>query len=123
MLENIAIIPASLEDHPVIQNMARFYVYDLARVCGWPIDADGLYESFDFKPYFIDQDKKSFLIKISNELAGFVLLNKHKTGQDIDWNMGEFFIISKFQNKGYGSKIAQQIWRTHSGLWEISVIP
>lgn len=123
MLEKIAIIPATVGEHPVIQNMARFYVYDLAKDCGWPIEADGLYESFDFKPYFIDQDKEAFLIKINDELAGFVLLDKKGTTSNLDWNMGEFFIISKFQNKGYGSKIAQQIWNTHTGLWEVSVIP
>ncbi|MBN9542682.1 MAG: hypothetical protein J0G32_02660 [Alphaproteobacteria bacterium] len=45
--------------------MARFYVYDLARLCGhkskdWAMPIDGLYESIDFKIYFeIYQEKHS----------------------------------------------------------------
>jgi hypothetical protein len=49
MKNNIEIIPATIKDYPAIQNMARFYVYDLSRSCGfisneWNIPADGLYE-------------------------------------------------------------------------------
>ncbi len=29
----IELSPASLKDYTVIQNMARFYVYDISRVC------------------------------------------------------------------------------------------
>ena len=53
------IIPATIADYPIIQNMARFYVYDLSRECGpisseWAMPANGLYECFDFKIYFED---------------------------------------------------------------------
>lgn len=49
----VDIIKAGTEDYPVIQNMARFYVYDLSRLCGftskdWACPANGLYESFNF---------------------------------------------------------------------------
>ena len=52
------IVPATYNDYPVIQNMARFYVYDLSRYCGfisedWSMPANGLYECFDFNRFFI----------------------------------------------------------------------
>ncbi|ADG25502.1 TPA: GNAT family N-acetyltransferase [Legionella pneumophila] len=121
------LIEATLSNYPVIQNMARFYVYDMSRYCGfiseeWACPPDGLYESYDFKIYFTDPERKAFLIQIENELAGFALLNKFGT-QAVDWNMGEFFILAKFQGKGIGQSVAHQLWRTHPGEWEISVIP
>lgn len=125
---------ATIEDYPVIQNMARFYVYDLSRYCGlnsndWAMPSEGLYESFDFREYFESSLRKAYIVKVSNreknekELAGFVLLNNDGTSIGTDWNMGEFFIISRFQNYGVGSIVANQIWNKHPGKWEVSIIP
>lgn len=119
---------AALSDYPIIQNMARFYVYDLSRECGfisedWNCPADGLYESFDFKNYFEDPTRNAYLVMIGSELAGFVLLNQAGFHSETIWNMGEFFILAKFQGKGLGQLVASEVWRMHRGLWEISVIP
>lgn len=125
---DIKLISASLSDYLIIQNMARFYVYDLSRECGfishdWAIPADGLYESFDFKDYFQDADKRAYLIKVNEEIAGFALLNQNGIIPDTEWNMGEFFILAKFQGKGIGMYVAQRIWNEHPGNCEVSVIP
>lgn len=85
--------------------------------------ADGLYESFDFKDYFQDSDKRAFLIKVDQETAGFVLLNQSGLFSETTWNMGEFFVLAKFQNKGVGAVAATQVWDMHPGKWEVSVIP
>ncbi|MEK6734268.1 MAG: GNAT family N-acetyltransferase, partial [Pseudomonadota bacterium] len=125
----IKIIPATITDYLSIQNMARFYVYDISRYCGfiskdWAIGKDGLYECFDLKKYFEDADKKAYLLRLKDgELVGFVLLDKHSTSNNIDWNMGEFFILAKFQGKGVASEVAKKIWIMHPGKWEVSVIP
>ncbi|WP_131781500.1 GNAT family N-acetyltransferase [Legionella gresilensis] len=122
------LIPATLDAYPTIQNMARFYVYDLSRECGfisedWACPVDGLYESFDLKNYFIKANRCAYLIKVKNELAGFVLLNQEGFFTDTTWNIGEFFILAKFQNKGLGRLVTSQLWQKHQGHWEVSVIP
>ncbi len=120
--------PATLNDYPTIQNMARFYVYDLSRECGhtsndWAIPADGLYESFDFKCYFEDKSREAFIIKVRDEIAGFVLLNRNVVFPSSDWNIGEFFILAKFQKRGIAKQVAEIIWQTHPGKWEVTVLP
>jgi predicted acetyltransferase len=124
----VNIIPANISDYPIVQNMARFYVYDLSRECGfissdWALPSDGLYESFDFKDYFQDAEKWAFLIKVDEEIAGFILLNQAGFFPETDWNVGEFFVLAKFQTKGVGTSAATQIWNMHPGQWEVSVIP
>jgi predicted acetyltransferase len=124
----ISVIKATLDDYPCIQNMARFYVYDLSRECGsissdWAIPEDGLYESFDFKNYFIAPSKKAYLVKVHDEIAGFVLLDQATKNPINNWNMGEFFIIAKFQGQGIAHQVAKEIWTMHPGKWEVSVIP
>ncbi|MBM4222518.1 MAG: GNAT family N-acetyltransferase [Gammaproteobacteria bacterium] len=125
---NISIIAAALDDYSCIQNMARFYFYDLSRDCGfissdWAIPKNGLYEGFDFKNYFEESSRKVYLVKVHDEIAGFVLLNQATEDPDADWNVGEFFIIAKFQGRGVASHVAKEIWRMHPGKWEVSVIP
>lgn len=129
-INDITILPATLVDYPLIKNMGRFYVYDMSRYCGftsdeysWALPQDGLYETGDYKKYFTEADQKAYLVKVNEEIAGFALLNKVGTHDKIDWNMGEFFIIARFQNKGVGGQVAKQIWQSHTGLWEVSVIP
>lgn len=128
LIADLKLLPATPEDSPVIQNMARFYVYDLSRECGfisedWACPPDGLYESFDFKSYFEDPSRRAYLIKVEHELAGFALLNQEGTSPKTDWNMGEFFILAKFQSKGIAQYVAHQLWNMHPGVWEVSVIP
>lgn len=124
----ISVIKATMNDYRCIQNMARFYVYDLSRECGsissdWAIPEDGLYESFDFKNYLIDPSRKAYLVKVYDEIAGFVLLNQATEDSTNNWNMGEFFVIAKFQGQGIAHQVAKEIWNMHPGKWEISVIP
>lgn len=124
----ISIINATLDDYPRLQNMARFYVYDLSRDCGsissdWAIPENGLYECFDFKNYFEEPSRKAYLVKVYDEIAGFVLLNQATEDATNTWNMGEFFIIAKFQGAGIATRVAKQVWNMHPGRWEVSVIP
>lgn len=128
VLSDLTIKKASLEDYPTIQNMARFYVYDMSRQCGfisddWACPPDGLYESYDFKKYFEEADRRAFLIQIQDELVGFVLLNQLGNYPETNWNMGEFFILAKFQGRGVGQLVASKIWNMHEGFWEVAVIP
>jgi predicted acetyltransferase len=120
---NPEIIPATIADYPIVQNMARFYVYDRSFYMGWECEANGQFECIDFKHYFEHHDKKAYLIKVNNELAGFVLLGKEHLIEPVDWNMGEFFILAKFQKQGIGSYVAQQIFKLFPGKWSVAVMP
>jgi predicted acetyltransferase len=117
------LVKATIADHSVIQNLARFYVYDMSRYCGyiskdWACPADGLYESFDFKSYFIESSRKAFLVKVGDELAGFVLIKKLHL-----WSVDEFFILAKFQGQGVAQSVAVNLWNTYKGEWQLRVIP
>jgi predicted acetyltransferase len=122
-----SLIRATQADQSAIQNMARFYVYDMSRYCGeesgWEIPEDGLYECFDLSQYFQEKNRFPFLIRFEQELAGFVLVNKIGTSTDVDWNIGEFFVLAKFQGKGIGKTIAFEIFDLFRGTWEVAQMP
>jgi predicted acetyltransferase len=122
------LLPATIADYPVIQNMARFYAYDISRYCGqsfegWEFPSDGLYKCRDFKDYFEKKNNHAFLIKVNEELAGFALIDQLEVLPEVDWNMGQFFIVTKFQRTGIGAKIAKQIFDRFHGEWSVGAIP
>ncbi|WP_410528559.1 GNAT family N-acetyltransferase, partial [Rickettsiales endosymbiont of Peranema trichophorum] len=124
----VSLNPATLEHYPIIQNIARFYVYDLSKECGhisadWAVPADGLYFSFDLKHYFTEPSSKVYLVKVYDELGGFALLNKATENPDNTWNLAEFFIIAKFQGQGIAKHVAHRIWDMNPGRWEVAAIP
>lgn len=123
----INLCPATQEDNATIQNLGRFYVYEMSRYCGflpsWETPSNGLWECIDLRSYTEQLDRHAFLIKVNDELAGFVLINKVGSTPDVDWNIGEFFIVSKFQGKGIGRHIARQVFDRFPGIWETAQIP
>lgn len=124
----INIEPATKEQMPVIQNMARFYAYDLSKSCGfyqlydWSFPENGLYEGLDIRKYW-QPNYYPFLIRVDDELAGFALINKIGSEPGIDWNMGEFYIVGKFQGKGIGKQVAIDLFNLFPGKWEIAQMP
>lgn len=125
---NIDIHEAELDMMPVIQNMARFYAYDLSKSCGfydlfdWSFPANGLYEAIDLSDYW-KPDHFPFYIKVDGELAGFALIDKKGTTPEVDWNMGQFFIVGKYQGKGIGHQVAIEIFSQFRGIWEVMQMP
>lgn len=128
LLVKVSIIPATKEQIPVVQNMARFYAYDLSKSCGfyqlfdWSFPENGLYEARDVSKYW-QSNCYPFIIRVDDELAGFALINKIGSLPDVDWNMGEFFIVGKFQGKGVGRQVAFKLFNEFSGQWEVMQMP
>lgn len=127
MNKKIKMIPATLEDYSTIQNMGRFYVYDMSEYlgdqAGWEMPEDGLYECIDFKKYWEDKNSFPFLVRFENEIAGFVIVDKKGSSPEIDFNMAQFFVIRKFKNKGIGRYLAHHCFKKFPGVWEVMVIP
>lgn len=125
--EDIVLVPATLKDYPVMQNMARFYVYDMSEYLGdedgWQIPKDGLYECIDLRKYWDDKNAFPFFIHYQNELAGFAIIDKKGSDATINFNMAQFFILRKFKGKGIGRYAAQLCFDRFRGTWEVMVMP
>jgi len=123
----ITLKKADKSEKEIIQNLACFYTYDMSRHCGflpgWETPSDGNYTCFDLSRYWEEPDRYPYLIEVDKELAGFALLHKIGSTVDIDWTIGEFFIVAKFQGKGIGCKIAHQLFNRFNGKWEVMQIP
>lgn len=125
--KKIDLVPASLKDYPTIQNMARFYVYDMSEYMegeeGWEIPQDGLFECIDFKKYWENENAYPFIICVDHEIAGFAIIDKKGSHNEIDFNMAQFFILRRFKGKGIGRQVACKCFDNFKGTWEVMVLP
>lgn len=113
---NLTIEPATIE---IVQNLGCFYAYELSRYCKWRTPEDGIFQCIDLSDYWSKPDHYPFLIKVDNELAGFVLVRN----VDGIWDMGQFFIVAKFQRHGIGQAAAEHIFNQFPGQWQIWQMP
>ena len=125
--DSLELVPATIEDYPTIQNMGRFYVYDMTEYMGgdadWNIPENGLFECIDFKKYWDQPDTSPFIVRKNKEIAGFVIVDKKGSDQQVDFNMAQFFILRKFQKKGIGRAVAEHCFNRFVGVWEVMVMP
>lgn len=124
----IDLIPAFMSDYSIIQNLGRFYIYELSRFCGIPYQSfkcpeNGLIEFDDQKKYFMDKNHKAFVIRVDDELAGFVLVDISDVTHKSDYFLSEFFIMAKFQGRGVGKEVAVKLFDYFKGTWALGVIP
>ena len=106
---HVRLTPATRDDYPLIQNMARFYAYDLSKECehlanNWHLPTDDLAGSFDFRSYFEESSRAAYLIRVQEDITGFVLINQYTLDPKNHWSMGEFFILGRYQRKGVGQE-------------------
>ncbi len=126
-LNDFKLIGASIEEYPIIQNMGRFYVYDMSQFfshdADWKMPEDGLYECIDFKKYWQTDNTWPFIIRYQDQLAGFIIVDKKGSDVTIDFNMAQFFILRRFKSHGVGSAMAQRCFDQFKGVWEVMVLP
>lgn len=121
------LVPATIDDHPTIQNMGRFYVYDMTEYMGddedWKIPENGIFECIDFRKYWDQPDTFPFILRNSQEIIGFVIIDKKGSESQVDYNMAQFFILRKFKKKGIGKAVACHCFDRFVGVWEVMVMP
>ncbi|HAU0262623.1 TPA: GNAT family N-acetyltransferase [Legionella pneumophila] len=123
-LNEIKLIPASLDEYPIIQNMTSYYAYDVSEYMGWAQEKNGTQNiGVDYIKYWQEDNTFPFIIKYQDELVGFVIIDKKVSNPANDFNMAQFFILRQFKGKGIGRHIAYQCFNQFFGKWEVFVMP
>ena len=119
-------------DFTLIQNLIRFYIYDMSEFMGWPCPQNGLYGGVDDQPYYFGQTPdnedalwpdgwigKGYKILVDGEIAGFCLVRLFNKENVRLHDIGEFFIIRKFRHKGLGKRVAHTVFDLFPGPWQV----
>jgi len=121
--EDIEIIPALLEDQPVLANLLELYIHDFSSFFDLKLGPDGRFGYSRLPLYWTEPGRYPFLIRVGGQLAGFALVRRCSEISDDEnvWDIAEFFIAHGFRRRGVGGRAAHRLWRQFPGQWEIRV--
>jgi len=109
------------QDLAVARHLVPYYIYDMSEHLGWPCTADGRFDGCDELPsYWEELGKHAFMLRVGKEIAGFALVRGDHEEDDVDYSIGEFFVLRKFRGQGAGECIARQLFDRFRGRWEVA---
>jgi predicted acetyltransferase len=125
----VEVTPASAAERPLIEAMFQYYIYDFSEM-GSPDDGefdlepDGTFGAYDYMDaYWREAARIPLIIRRGGKLAGFALVNDHShSGQPLDRNMGEFFVLRKYRRAGVASAAVRAILTRYPGRWEAAMM-
>ena len=120
----IDLIPIELSQKSILRQMMEFYCYDFSEMLGLELNEHGWYGYKYLDLYWLEEDRHPFFVKVDDNYAGFVFINKHfKILADPNGHtIAEFFILRKYRQQGIGREVARQMFEQFSGKWEVSVV-
>jgi predicted acetyltransferase len=117
---------ASPQARPAIDNMMQLYAHDFSEL--WigsergELGENGRFIDYPFDAYWREPGHVPLLLRKAGRLVGFALVNaKAHSGQPVDRNMAEFFIVRKHRRGGLGTQAAHAVFDLYPGQWESAV--
>ena len=71
--------------------------------------------------YPIADDQHIYILKKSESIIGFALVNKHLRFNNDGFAMAEFYIQKRYDGKGHGRRLAEHVFEQFTGNWEVAV--
>lgn len=121
---HIEIVPASVEQAPILANLLELYAHDFSEFMDLELDEDGRYGYEHLSRYWREPHHYPFLVKVDGKLAGFVFVQRAtpEAGDEHVWDVAEFFIVRGYRRLGIGIKAAHEVWRKFPGRWQVRVM-
>jgi predicted acetyltransferase len=102
------------DDRTVIRRLLQLYHYDFSEFDGSDVNSHGEYLHRYLDEFWNDSDRKAFLFRVDNALAGFALVF---TGEPHD--IAEFFVMRKYRHRGVGAQAAASLFDRFPGRWTV----
>ncbi|NVK32288.1 MAG: GNAT family N-acetyltransferase [Gammaproteobacteria bacterium] len=109
-----------------ITGLFHYYLYELSVYVDIPLSDRGHFEVDDsvtgLSDYWSKPNHHAYLIRADGQVAGFVLLRPYPHEPD-RMEVGQFYVLAKYQRNGIGGRAAAAAIATHSGNWLVRVLP
>jgi predicted acetyltransferase len=118
---DVSLRRASLEERGLLQNLAQFYCHDFSEVLELHVGQDGRFADMDLAPYWVDEWRHPFLLRVDDRPAGFALVSERSkiSGESGVFDMTEFFVLRRFRRHGVGRTAAFAAFDRFQGRWEV----
>ena len=106
----LSVLVASAEEAPLIEAMMQPYLMELS---GKAIHYPRL------ELYWQEPSRYPYLLRERSRLAGFALVRRLEN--ESSFELSEFYVEAAFRRRGLASEAAHTLFRTHIGIWSVSV--
>jgi predicted acetyltransferase len=117
---NVYIEEVLLNEEHILRNMFEFYDYEFSQYLNFEVDKEGLFRRAPVTEYLSKDEYKSFFIKSTGTLLGFVIVKT--TNSKLSFEIEQFFILKKYNGKGIGKQAAIQIFDRFKGNWKVTQV-
>ncbi len=111
------------KDKNVIYNLMQIYSYELSffedETTNFTMLDSGLYELKYIERYWQEENRRPYILKCDNKLAGFVLQRYNEENMN---EIAEFFVINKYRKMGAGAFMARKMFELYKGKWEVRTL-
>lgn len=105
----------------ILHNIMQFYIYEFSKfIPSIKLEDTGAYHPFNLTSYWQKENEHAFFIKYHTELIGFSLVECGVNGEPHSIN--EFFVMKKYNGKGYGAVAAMKLFSMFPGAWKVTQI-
>jgi predicted acetyltransferase len=110
------------EDRLPIQRMLELYQHDLSDIWDQDLDCHGEY-GYALDRYWDQEGCHPFVASSNGKYAGFALVDQAvRLGTEGYW-MDQFFVLKKYRRRGIGQLLANSVFATLPGRWEVGQMP
>ncbi len=104
----------------IVDHLNQLYLYDFSEFGRRDVRPDGLYEASYLDAYWSNEDRRSFVLLVDDQIAGFTLLHLPDGRAH---PIGEFFAMRKYRRKGVAATAAVQVFDMFPGQWTVRQFP
>ncbi|MBP0725240.1 GNAT family N-acetyltransferase [Bacillus sp. RG28] len=117
----VNLFPVSQDEEAILHNLMQFYIYEFSKYLQKiKLEQNGSYKPFELDQYWTNPNFHAFFIKLEEEYIGFTLVeNETETSPN---SIREFFIIQKYNGRGYGKIVATKLFNMFPGKWRITQV-
>jgi predicted acetyltransferase len=113
---------ATEPDFLLISNLVPYYVYDMSGDMGWSPNSEGRYGGCDnLAEYWEKPDHDPYIIMVDGMVGGFALVRPYPA-DPARTEIGEFFVLRKYQGHGVGAASAFWLFDAYAGKWLVRVL-
>lgn len=104
----------------VLRHLMELCQHDYSEFNGEDINEHGLYGYRYIDHYWTEKGRHAFFIRVSDNLAGFVLIRQLDfESNHPSYSIAEFFVLRKYRSQGVGESVANRVFDQFPGSWQV----
>jgi len=118
-MPSIELHAAQRDELETLEHLMQFYLYDFSEWLPLKLGRHGFFAIQDLQEYWRDPATRPYLIKVGDELAGFVTVDDRTHLCGAEHNIGYLFVSRRHRGQGVARFVVSTLLSRLPGQWQI----